>query len=92
MALEKEAFGLSSIQQTFLYVPVFLSSVFKHVDTNGTYVDILLSACKLSALLFLTRFNKIAIQGTPQMALDKEAYRETTYEYYSKCYLPLFYV
>ena len=23
--------------------------------------------------LFLTRFNKVAIQGTPQMAVDKEA-------------------
>ena len=31
--------------------------------------------------LYLTRFNKIAIQGTPQMAVDKEAiicYREST--------------
>ena len=29
----------------------------------------------------LTRFNKIAIQGTPQMAVDKEAraYRESTH-------------
>ena len=24
-------------------------------------------------IIFLTRFNKIAIQGTPQMAVDKEA-------------------
>ena len=41
----------------------------------------------------LTRFNKIAIQGAPQMAVDKEAislYR--VYSYYSKCNLPLFYV
>ena len=36
------------------------------------------------------RFNKIAIQGTPQMAADKEG--ESTHEYYSKCNLPLFYV
>ena len=37
-------------------------------------------------------FNKIAIQGTPQMAVDMEAiaYRESTHEYYSKCNLPLY--
>ena len=34
-----------------------------------------------SSLICLTRFNKIAIQGTPQMAVDKEAtaYRESTH-------------
>ena len=41
----------------------------------------------------LTRFNKIAIQGAPQMAVDKEAIRlSRVYSYYSKCNLPLFYV
>ena len=41
----------------------------------------------------LTRFNKIAIQGAPQMAVDKEAISlSRVYSYYSKCYLPLFYV
>ena len=32
-------------------------------------------------MYILTRFNKIAIQGTPQMAVDKEAraYRESTH-------------
>ena len=42
---------------------------------------------------FLTRFNKLAIQGTPQMALDKEAIcLSRLYSYYYKCNLPLFYV
>ena len=27
----------------------------------------------------LTRFNKLAMQGSPQMAVDKEAYRESTH-------------
>ena len=41
----------------------------------------------------LTRFNKIAIQGAPQMAVDKEAISlSRIYSYYSKCNLPLFYV
>ena len=43
-----------------------------------------------------TRFNKIyhiAIQGAPQMAVDKEAISlSRVYSYYSKCNLPLFYV
>ena len=43
--------------------------------------------------LFLTRFNKIAIQGTPQMAVDKEAICVSrVYSYYLKCNFPLFYV
>ena len=38
-------------------------------------------------------FNKIAIQGAPQMAVDKEAISlSRVYSYYSKCNLPLFYV
>ena len=43
---------------------------------------------------FLTRFNKIAIQGTPQMAVDKEALicLSRVYSYYFKCNFPLFYV
>ena len=47
----------------------------------------------------LTRFNKIAIQGTPQMAIDKEAIicLSRVYSYYfkcnfPKCNFPLFYV
>ena len=43
-----------------------------------------------------TRFNKIykiAIQGAPQMAVDKEAISlSRVYSYYSKCNLPLCYV
>ena len=39
------------------------------------------------------RFNKIAIQGAPQMAVDKEAISlSRVYSYYSKYNLPLFYV
>ena len=39
------------------------------------------------------RFNKIAIQGTPQMAVDKEAIcLSRVYSYYFKCNLPLCYV
>ena len=40
-----------------------------------------------------TRFNKIAIQGAPQMAVDKEAIISLSrvYSNYSKCNLPLFY-
>ena len=41
----------------------------------------------------LTRFNKIATQGAPQMAVDKEAYNlSRVYSYYSKFNLRLFYV
>ena len=41
----------------------------------------------------LTRFNKIAIQGSPHMAVDKKANSlSRVYSYYPKCNLPLFYV
>ena len=44
-------------------------------------------------LSFLTRFNKIATQGAPQMAVDKEANSlSRVYSYYSKFTLCLFYV
>ena len=45
-------------------------------------------------LIDLTRFNKIAIQGTPQMAVDKEALicLSRVYSYHFKCNFPLFYV
>ena len=47
----------------------------------------------VSLLSDLTRFNKIAIQGSPQMAVDKEAISlSRVYSYYSKRNLPLFYV
>ena len=53
-------------------------------------------ACENNWIRFnkiLTRFNKIAIQGTPQMAVDKEAIcLSRVYSYYFKCNLPLFYV
>ena len=44
-------------------------------------------------LVDLTRLNKIAIQGTPQMVVNKEAIcLSRVYSYYYKCNLPLFYV
>ena len=47
----------------------------------------------LYVFMDLTRFNKIAIQGTPQMAVDKEAIcLSRVYSYYPKCNFPLFYV
>ena len=47
----------------------------------------------VSLYIDLTRFNKIAIQGTPQMAVDKEAIcLSRVYSYYPKCNFPLFYV
>ena len=43
--------------------------------------------------IHLTRFNKIATQGAPQMAVDKEANSlSRVYSYYSKFNLCLFYV
>ena len=42
---------------------------------------------------YLTRFNKIATQEAPQMAVDKEANSlSRVYSYYSKFNLCLFYV
>ena len=47
--------------------------------------------CRIAASL--TRFNKIATQGAPQMAVDKEANSlSRVYSYYSKFNLCLFYV
>ena len=45
-----------------------------------------------NGLADLTRFNKIAIQGTPQMAVDKEALicLSRVYSYYFKCNFPFF--
>ena len=48
---------------------------------------------KYGVALDLTRFNKIATQGAPQMAVDKEANSlSRVYSYYSKFNLRLFYV
>ena len=46
-----------------------------------------------SGLSCFSRFNKIATQGAPQMAVDKEANSlSRVYSYYSKFNLCLFYV
>ena len=44
-------------------------------------VRVCVYACVCLRIQGLTRFNKIAIQGTPQMAVDEEAraYRESTH-------------
>ena len=51
------------------------------------------SECHTYGHIDLTRFNKIATQGAPQMAVDKEANSlSRVYSYYSKFNLRLFYV
>ena len=58
---------------------------------NGHYMSPSLAG--LFNLKDLTRFNKIATQGAPQMAVDKEANSlSRVYSYYSKFNLRLFYV
>ena len=68
----------------------FFCKVVHHIINGPLCVCLATEAC-------LTRFNKIAIQGTPEMAVDKEAraYRESTHIVilsipclYTKCYLP----
>ena len=69
----------------------FISTVFVNLTTFVNF-------CQLRAHQFcqqyLTRFNKIAIQGTPRTAVDKEAIvcLSRVYSYYSKCNFPLCYV
>ena len=46
----------------------------------------LITVGAVDTLCFLTRFNKIAIHGTPQMAVDNEAISlSRVYSYDSKC-------
>ena len=60
-----------------------------NITTPNTYI----TPPYTTTILGLTRFNKIAIQGTPQMAVDKEAIcLSRVYSYYPKCNFPLFYV
>ena len=78
------------------------SSVFHLYVTSDNTVTLLtavaaeyvtVSSCSSVFHLYLTRFNKSAIQGTPQMAVDKEAIcLSRVYSYYPKCNFPLFYV
>ena len=63
------------------------------MDALKPYINAPMEICEVNGVLDLTRFNKIAIQGAPQMAVDKEAISlSRVYSYYSKCNLPLFYV
>ena len=67
-----------------------------HVTSNvelRNNVRLLLNVELRNYVIFLTRFNKIATQGAPQMAVDKEANSlSRVYSYYSKFNLRLFYV
>ena len=66
--------------------------VYKHTGKDKDY-DAYKEALNAAKNEVLTRFNKIAIQGTPQMAVDKEAIcLSRVYSYYPKCNFPLFYV
>ena len=62
------------------------------IKQNGSHVRG--SVTKQRLVIPRCRFNKIAIQGTPQMAVDKEALicLSRVYSYYFKCNFPLFYV
>ena len=63
---------------------------------NAIFAPFRSSAARLrhsGRYLVLTRFNKIATQGAPQMAVGKEANSlSRVYSYYSKFNLRLFYV
>ena len=71
-----------------------LRDSWKHLGTLTLKIENLTNGLKLMwQLLDLTRFNKIATQGAPQMAVDKEANSlSRVYSYYSKFNLRLFYV
>ena len=70
------------------HVPVNVPCIYgTHVSVNGSCIY----GTHVSE--DLTRFNKIATQGAPQMAVDKEANSlSRVYSYYSKFNLRLFYV
>ncbi len=62
------------------------------IDLMCKYDDVSFLS-QLDNIDVLTRFNKIATQGAPQMAVDKEANSlSRVYSYYSKFNLCLFYV
>ena len=71
-----------------------LRDSWKNLGTLTLKIENLTNGLKLMwQLLDLTRFNKIATQGAPQMAVDKEANSlSRVYSYYSKFNLRLFYV
>ena len=80
--------------QTWLSQPLPVSTV---LTLGGTYLSVTIedSVKKIiyNSLVDLTRFNKIATQGAPQMAVDKEANSlSRVYSYYSKFILCLFYM
>ena len=63
----------------FRYYPILFT--LSNPNTFGLFQHVC-SQCHV----FLTRFNKIAIQGTPQMAVDKEAISlSRVYSYDFKC-------
>ena len=80
-------------------IPLFKNGNINYF-TNYSHISLLSQFSKILEKIFhnrmmsLTRFNKIAIQGTPPMAVDKEALicLSRVYSYYFKCNFPLFYV
>ncbi len=74
--------------------PLFFNTVYRHVVLVISYYcapEFIIEG--IFSLQDLTRFNKIATQGAPQMAVDKEANSlSRVYSYYSKFNLRLFYV
>ena len=72
-----------------------LSKLSSYGITSNTHnwITSFLSNRKQRVSVNLTRFNKIATQGAPQMAVDEEANSlSRVYSYYSKFNLRLFYV
>ena len=70
-----------------------LLTTFRHHFVQRPHAQCKFNCFNPTARACLTRFNKIATQGAPQMAVDKEANSlSRVYSYYFKFNLRLFYV
>ena len=70
-----------------------LRSLPMRCSASAMFASSNVDSCQARIIQDLTRFNKIATQGAPQMAVDKEANSlSRVYSYYSKFNLRLFYV
>ena len=80
------------VQTLNRFLPLFFCQALFSMFTETEYTLLIPFPCLNH--VDLTRFNNIAIQGTPQMAVDKEALicLSRVYSYYFKCNFPLFYV
>ncbi len=94
----RQATDIVSVMYKYAYIVYYKLYFFLG---NGEYMEfnklasscIKFKFCRTKPQLDLTRFNKIATQGAPQMAVDKEANSlSRVYSYYSKFNLCLFYV